>query len=176
MTTRACIQCGRDFVVRKNKAQKLCSIACNLDRQKAQARERAKLRCDLPRSKCRRCGGPLILDRHSGGLRYCSDACRYNTAESIPGGRPCQNCGRLFVQTGTLPKMYCGAVCRKAAHFARHADDAGAGLEEIAVVDIDEAPKRLAVAKLFDRFDGAGNFDHYTPVQWVNPSDKRASR
>ncbi|WP_247833693.1 hypothetical protein [Bradyrhizobium sp. 200] len=48
--------------------------------------------------------------------------------------------------------------------------------QEIPVVDIDEAPRRLAVAKLFDRFDCGGAFDHFTPPQWVNRADKRASR
>jgi hypothetical protein len=47
---------------------------------------------------------------------------------------------------------------------------------EIEVVDIDEAPRRLAVAKLFDRYEGNGAFDHFAPLQWINPADRRASR
>ena len=35
-------------------------------------------------------------------------------------------------------------------------------------------PRRLQLAKLFDR--GGELFDHFTPSQWINPADKRASR
>ncbi|KRR10844.1 hypothetical protein CQ12_21490 [Bradyrhizobium jicamae] len=76
-------------------------------------------------------------------------------------------------QTTGRRQRYCQPACRVAAFKARHVEDDGS---EIPVVDIDEAPRRLAVAKLFDRFDCGGAFDHVTPARWMNQTDKRAGR
>lgn len=102
----------------------------------------------------------------------------FNTAESVPGGIPCANppCGRLFEKNprSLRPQLYCGKVCRTAAFKARHADNVKLDAEgEIEVAQLEASPRRLAVAKLFDRFDGGGMFDHFTPLQWVNPADRR---
>jgi hypothetical protein len=69
-------------------------------------------------------------------------------------------------------QKYCSGSCRKAHHLAQYQGELD-GDGEIPVVDIDQAPRRLAVAKLFDRFDCGGAFDHFTPLQWVNPADRR---
>lgn len=61
--------------------------------------------------------------------------------------------------------------------MAKHAGDATIdGDGEIVVSDLESAPRRLQVAKLFDLWEGAGNFEHTTPAQWMNPADKRAGR
>jgi hypothetical protein len=44
---------------------------------------------------------------------------------------------------------------------------------EIVVSDLEKSPRRLAVAKLFDRFDCGGAFDQFAPPQWINPADRR---
>ena len=50
------------------------------------------------------------------------------------------------------------------------------GEGEIPIVDLEAAPRRLRLAKMFDRFEGGDLFDHWTPTRFANPNDKRASR
>lgn len=47
---------------------------------------------------------------------------------------------------------------------------------EIQVAELEDAPRRLRVAKLFDRFEGGGAFDHFEAPAWINPADRRESR
>lgn len=172
MDKRPCAWCGKPLTT-PYPTKLTCSPKCHAERARQMERERR------PRKiACRRCGGPMP-DIHDGVTRYCSDACRFNTAESVEGGTPCANprCGRLFAQNpkSLRPQLYCGKVCRRAAFKARHSDDERGG-EEIPVKDLEESPRRLAVAKLFDRYEGGGAFDHFTPLQWMNPANRRASR
>ena len=181
MTTRSCIQCGRDFAVRPNHpTQKFCSQDCAREHVRAEALARRAAKPPAPsQAKCRRCGGPLPPGVLTSNVRYCSDACRFNTAESVPGGIECQHCGRLFAKKveSRRPQKFCIPKCRAAAFKARQVgneqlDEAG----EIVVNDLEACPRRFRVAKLFDKFECAGNFDHFAPAQWMNPADRRASR
>jgi hypothetical protein len=106
----------------------------------------------------------------SGNQIYCSDACK-SPLPQCDDGTPCAHCGRLF--NGIRKRKYCSSSCRIDSFKARHEADLGS---EIPVKDLEESPRRLAVAKLFDRFEGGGAFDHLTPLEWMNPADKRACR
>jgi hypothetical protein len=74
-------------------------------------------------------------------------------------------------------QKFCGGACRKAHHMAQFAAVELDYEGEIVVNELEESPRRLAVAKLFDRFDsGGGVFDHFEPPRWINSADKRAGR
>jgi hypothetical protein len=73
-------------------------------------------------------------------------------------------------------QKYCGGTCRKAHHMAQLAEVELDYEGEIVVKELEEFPHRLAIAKLFDRFEGEGAFDHFAPPQWMNPADRRAGR
>ena len=181
MTTRSCLNCACDFAVRPNHpTQKFCSQDCAREHVRAEALARRAAKPPAPsQAKCRRCGGPLPPGVLTSNVRYCSDACRFNTAESVPGGVPCNHCGRLFEKKyePRRPQLYCGKVCRAAAFKARHAGYAQLDAEgEIVVNDLETCPRRLAVAKLFDRFEGTGFFSESAPVEWMNPADRRFAR
>jgi hypothetical protein len=176
MDTRPCAWCSKPFATPyPNKLT--CSPKCHAARRREHARQLYRER-DSRRVTCRRCGGPMPPGVRTSSVRYCSDGCRFNTAESVEGGthartRVAVACSKQNPKA-LRPQLYCGNVCRRAAFKARHADDEGV---EISVVDLDQAPKRLAVAKLLDRFDCTGFFDHGAKrAEWMNPNDKRASR
>jgi hypothetical protein len=95
----------------------------------------------------------------------------------VPYDRPKQK-QRLFLMNhkGGRVKIYCGTVCREAAHFARHADADNKG-EEMPVVEIMEVPRRLAVARMVEQYEDLDTaFNSFEPVRFMNPADKRASR
>ncbi|MEH2504969.1 putative nucleic acid-binding Zn ribbon protein [Bradyrhizobium sp. AZCC 1578] len=178
MTARACIVCGGDFTPRPGceRTQTMCSDVCRVK----QRRERERANHQPVRRPCLRCGVLMPpRDRYTGNRRFCSEECRLGvlTAPVVTSADavPCQHCGTPFERkaAGRLQR-YCQPACRVAAFKARHAEDDGA---EIPVVGIDEAPRRLALAKMLDRYDGTGFFDHgATGPTWINPADKRASR
>jgi hypothetical protein len=90
----------------------------------------------------------------------------------------CLHCGGPMAQK-TGKQLYCSGKCKKAAFVARHAGDDNARLDafgESQVLDLESAPRRLQVAKLFDLWDGGGNFEHVAPAQWMRPQDKRQGR
>ena len=103
-----------------------------------------------------------------GNQIYCSDECKSPLPE-CDDGMPCTHCGRLF--NSIRKRKYCSSSCRIESFKARN-DEAS----EIPVKELEESPRRLAVAKLFDRREGNGFFDHYMPARWMNPRDRRASR
>jgi hypothetical protein len=81
------------------------------------------------------------------------------------------------MKTESARQKFCGSACRKAHHLAKHAGDAPVDEDgNIRVADLEHAPRRLKVAKIFDWYEGAGNFAHGIRAQWVRPEDKRASR
>lgn len=150
-----------------------CSPKRTEERHKAVARAHYLTTRKLVIRDCLRCGKPLeVRSRKTENRQYCSEPCKVPTIEPVTDGVPCQHCCRMFKRT-MGKQRFCGSPCR-AAHFkAKHAEQDDEG---IPVVDIDEAPRRFAVAKLFDRFEGGGAFDHFTALTWMNPRDRRASR
>ncbi|UPJ50249.1 hypothetical protein IVB30_02095 [Bradyrhizobium sp. 200] len=165
---RPCAVCGKDFVPPQRNFF-CCAPKCSADYQRAKRRASEARRPHVIRD-CLRCGKPMeVRSRKSGNKLYCSAECKLPPLAPVADGVPCRHCGRPFAKTGR--RIYCSAECR-VAHFKLLHDEG----EEIPVVDIDEAPRRLAVAKLFDKFECNGAFDHFTPPQWINPADRRASR
>jgi hypothetical protein len=79
-------------------------------------------------------------------------------------------------------QKFCGPACRKAAHMAKFQDVQLDGEGEIPVADLETSPRRLALARLLDRYEGGeifgGAFDHYTMTspRFANPADRRASK
>ena len=61
--------------------------------------------------------------------------------------------------------------------MAKYHADALDAEGEIMVRELEELPRRLAVARLLDRYEGGavfgGTFSQYTPAQWVNRADRR---
>lgn len=178
MTARACIVCGGDFTPSRGHeaTQITCGEACRV----VHRREHDRTKRQPVRRNCLRCGTLMeARDRHSGNKRYCSDACRFNTAAApvvtSANAAPCEHCGTPFEAKNHAGrrKRYCSDKCR-VAHFKARSELDGEG--EIPVKDLEESPRRLAVAKLFDRFDCGGAFDHFTAPTWMNPADRRASR
>lgn len=175
MTAKVCAVCGGGFTPRRGHeaSQVMCSAACRV----ARSREHERAKRQPVRRNCLRCGTLMeARDRYSGNKRYCSDACRLNIVAApvvtSADAAPCDHCGTLFeVKKVGRRQRFCQPACRVAHFKARHVEDDGS---EIPVVDIDEAPRRLAVAKLFDRFEGGGAFDHGAPgPAWINPADRR---
>lgn len=195
-----CVECGRPFEG-YNPQQVTCSLDCRVarrdrmrrDRERAASSPRKCRRCETlltgsqfycsdacksppsPPRKCLRCDTLLPPRKQgSGNQRYCSVACRAPLPQCDDGATPCvcTHCGRAF--NAVRKRKFCTQTCRNEDFKARHDE----GTNEIPVVDIDEAPRRLAVAKLFDRFEGAdgGAFNHFTPLQWMNAADRRFAR
>jgi hypothetical protein len=110
--------------------------------------------------------------------RFCSKRC-YEKAHRVECRTACLHCGGTMEATNARVK-YCSGRCKKAAFVARHSGDGDMRLDpdgEAVVVDLESAPRRLRVAKMFDLFrEGTCEFDHFTPAQWITPADKRAGR
>ena len=162
---RPCAHCGTPFdVPRQYLSQRTCSSAC-----------RSKWKRDRARApvsrKCLRCDTLLPPHKFGGGNQiYCSDDCK-SPLPQCDDGTPCIHCGRLF--NSMRKRKYCSSSCRIESFKARHEADLAS---EIPVKDLEESPRRLAVAKLFDQYEGTGLFDHWTPAQWINPADRRFAR
>lgn len=173
MTTKACVVCGGEFTpLRIAPHQITCSAVCRRKR-----RNRQRVRAQPVQRNCLRCGDLLPpRTRATGNRLYCgSVTCRAVGAPvATSGEKPCENCGRPF--SGNRRARFCSANCRKQNHMAKFASVELEPDGEIPVADLEESPRRLAVAKLFDLFDCGGAFDHFTPAQWMNPADRRASR
>ncbi|UPJ50788.1 hypothetical protein IVB30_05135 [Bradyrhizobium sp. 200] len=118
-------------------------------------------------------------DRHSGNKRYCSDACRFNTAAApvvtSANAAPCEHCGTPFEAKGRGRKQrFCQPACR-VAHFKANSELETEGIP-VAELDPVLTPRRHALARLIDRFEPSGDFVHFTPPTWINPADRRAGR
>lgn len=160
MTTRLCRQCQNPLPADAHCNARVCSDACRVERSRAASREHSK----TPKA------------REAKRLQEARRRERVRAAN--PLRTTCVYCSGPMVTTSSNAR-FCSNKCRKANHMAQFG-----GLDwegEIPVVDIDAAPRRLAVARLFERWDiGLGDgeplFDHVTAPQWINPQDKRASR
>jgi hypothetical protein len=168
---RQCVVCGTTF--RPPQRNRLCcSLTCSEERRKAVSQAHYRVTQKLVIRDCLRCGKPLeARSRKTGNRLYCSEPCKVPALGPVGDGVPCQHCGRLFTRNNGKQR-FCGSPCRVAQFKAKHAEQYDG---EIPVVDIDEAPRRLAVAKLFDRFEGGGGFNHFEALTWVNPADRRTA-
>lgn len=177
MLTKACVVCGGEFLMRPSAPHQIaCSVSCRRKRLREKQSERTK----APPRNCLRCGDLLPpRTRATGNRLYCgSVTCRaVDAPEAASGEKPCKHCGRPF--TANRRARFCSSNCRKQNHMAKFAcvelDPDG----EIPVAHLEDSPRRLAVAKLFDRFDSgdAPAFYHGpTAPTWINPADKRVGR
>lgn len=164
---RPCAECGKIFDVPLQWRSTLtCSAKCRAARKRNYARNYVRNSAPAPPRKCQRCDSLLPASKFGGGNQiYCSNDCK-SPLPQCDDGTPCIHCGRLF--NSIRKRKYCSSSCRIEHFKSKHEQET-----EIPVVDIDEAPRRLAVAKLFDRFEGGGAFDHFEPPQWMNPADRR---
>jgi hypothetical protein len=198
---KTCAICESEFEpLRKNRLT--CSDACRREHERRHrqaydasperqairsARRQGATRPPLSPRNCKRCEAPFSP---SHGLQvYCGNRCKSRHAEDNRPKRPradrpppqplrvtCEHCNGPIAQPAPKRK-FCGGSCRKASHMAKFESTALDYEGEIAVADLEESPRRLALAKLLDRFDGTQYFDHgATRPAWINPNDKRASR
>lgn len=125
--------------------------------------------------------GAVFQTRHKARQTYCTRECNVEAQKiraRLERRTTCLQCGSPMEATNARVK-FCSSTCRKANFVARHTGDDYAPLDadgEITVKDLESAPRRLRVAKLFDLFEGAGNFEHAMPAQWMRPQDRRARR
>jgi hypothetical protein len=176
---RTCIICESSYEP-KTGTQVCCSELCQVERAKAQWRERQTFR---HQRNCLRCG-TLMAPRtlKDGNKLYCSDACKFTPLEPVQDvaeGAPCAHCSRLFVKTHSRQK-YCGVPCRVGAFKAKEAATVeGDDVAEIEVRDLDDAPRRARIARLFAIYNGDGGDGFapaFTPTRFANPADRRAGR
>lgn len=206
MTAKTCVQCGGTFTpARRNRmtcsdacrrehdnavkrAYDATPARVKARRDREQAARAARLQKPKPAPKqrgqqsmeCAHCR--VTFKAKTAGKVYCSRDCINQAAAARKLNRApifleCVRCSKPLEK----PKRghrFCGSSCRKANHMdkirAESVDLDATG--EIVVAELEEAPRRLAVAKLFDRFEETQFFDHFTPAQWMNPTDRRAGR
>lgn len=173
---RVCVVCSADY--KPNTAMQLCcGDSCRAERGKILWREKQTVR---HQRNCQRCGTLMPpRTRKDGNKLYCGPVCKAVPlpAQNVEGGEPCAHCSRLFVKTKPRQK-FCGVSCRVGAFKAKHAPADGDN-SEIEIRDLDDAPRRLRVARLFALYDGCADeylAPAFTPTRFANPNDKRASR
>jgi hypothetical protein len=182
---RICVVCGKGFLPRRADVV-TCSEPCRAERTRAYdaARQRARRAARMETRTCEGCGA----DFQSPYLKqvYCSRPCkcraidakrsRATSAEERAARPLCRHCAGPIPEKTNRRAIYCANACRKAAHMAKYQGVQLDGEGEIPIVDLEAAPRRLRLAKMFDRFEGGELFDHWTPLQWINPADRRFSR